>query len=71
VLLLTDGILEARAPDDTTFGLERVIDIIRLYRRDTADQIVDNLYHAVRAFCHNQPQIDDMTAVVIKVQEAP
>jgi serine phosphatase RsbU (regulator of sigma subunit) len=67
VVLLTDGIAEARAPDQTPFGLERVIDVVRYYRADNARQIVDNLYHAVRAFSHNAPQRDDITAVVLKV----
>jgi serine phosphatase RsbU (regulator of sigma subunit) len=71
LLLLTDGVVEARAPDGTAFGLERAIDIVRVYRRDTAAQIVSNLYHAVRAFAHNQPQVDDITAVVIKSREVP
>jgi phosphoserine phosphatase RsbU/P len=70
VLLLTDGVLEARAPDDTLFGFQRAIDVVRVYRSDTAARIVDNLYHAVRAFSHNSPQVDDITAVVIKVREA-
>jgi serine phosphatase RsbU (regulator of sigma subunit) len=69
VLFLTDGVLEARAPDNTVFGFQRAIDIVRVYRRDTAAQIVSNLYHAVRAFSHNNPQVDDITAVVIKLQE--
>src|SRR5207247_2298856 len=50
VLLLTDGVVEARAPDGTAFGFQRAIDVVRVYRRETAAQIVDNLYHAVRAF---------------------
>jgi serine phosphatase RsbU (regulator of sigma subunit) len=71
VLLLTDGLVEARAPDGTAFGVQRAIDVVRVYRRETAAQIVDNLYHAVRAFSHNHPQVDDITAVVIKVREFP
>jgi serine phosphatase RsbU (regulator of sigma subunit) len=69
VLLLTDGVIEARSPDDTAFGFQRAIDIVSLYRKDTAAQIVYNLFHAVRAFSHNLPQADDITAVVIKVLE--
>jgi serine phosphatase RsbU (regulator of sigma subunit) len=67
VILLTDGVVEARAPDNTPFGTQRVFEIIRLYRADPARLIVANLYHAVRAFTHNAPQVDDITAVVIKV----
>ncbi len=67
VLFLTDGILEARAPDGTPFQPERVLDLVRYYREGSAMQIIDNLYHAVRAFTHNGPQTDDITAVVLKV----
>jgi serine phosphatase RsbU (regulator of sigma subunit) len=70
VLLLTDGVIDARAPDGTSFGSQRAIDIVHAYRWDTAAEIVFNLYHAVRAFAHNQPQLDDITAVVIKSLEA-
>jgi PAS domain S-box-containing protein len=70
VLLFTDGILEARAPDGTVFGVERGLAIVRIYRNDPASEIVRNLYHAVRAFTLEGPQADDMTAIVIKVNTA-
>jgi sigma-B regulation protein RsbU (phosphoserine phosphatase) len=71
VLLVTDGVVEARAPDGTVFGLQRSVDILRVYRLATARQIVDNLYHAVRAFSRDRPQYDDITATVIKVGGRP
>lgn len=67
VLLLSDGVIEALAPDGTPFGSSRAVSIVRVYRDDPAARIVDNLYHAVRAFSQNEPQFDDITAVVIKV----
>ena len=67
LLLLTDGIVEARAPDGTLFGAQRAVDIVRVYRRDPAARIVENLYQAVRAFTHAGPQADDITAIVVKV----
>ncbi len=67
VLFLTDGVTEARDPDGTAFGTKRVLDLVRVYRASTARQIVDNLYHAVRAFARNEPQVDDITATVLKV----
>ncbi len=67
VVLVSDGILEARAPQETMFGTERMLDIVRVYREESALQIVDNLYYAVRGFCQGTPQIDDITAVVLKV----
>jgi sigma-B regulation protein RsbU (phosphoserine phosphatase) len=71
VLFLTDGVTEAQAPDGTPFRCERALDIIRVYHRDSAQQIVTNLYHAVRAFSHNRPPRDDITAVVTKVGPVP
>ena len=67
VLLLTDGIVEARAPDGSIFGTQRTLDLVRVYRDLPAREIVNNLYFAVRAFAQDQPQYDDITATVIKV----
>lgn len=67
VLFFTDGIVEARSPDNTAFGTQRALDITRVYRRDPAFLIVDNLYNAVRAFSQQLPQRDDITVVVLKV----
>jgi len=71
VLFLTDGIVEARAPDGAVFGTQRTLDLVRVYRRAPARELVDNLYYAVRAFAQDQPQYDDITATVIKVGNKP
>jgi sigma-B regulation protein RsbU (phosphoserine phosphatase) len=68
VLLLTDGLADARGPDGQPFGTERVLRLARHYRRDPARVLVRNLYHAVTSFTHNLPQDDDLTAVVLKVE---
>jgi sigma-B regulation protein RsbU (phosphoserine phosphatase) len=70
VLLLTDGVLEARAPNGVAFGEKRTLDTARVYHTDTARQLVSNLYHTVRAFSRNGPQQDDITAVTIKANLA-
>jgi PAS domain S-box-containing protein len=67
VLFLTDGVVEARDPEGSAFGTRRALDVVRHYRDRPAQQIVDNLYHAVRAFSRNEPQVDDITATIIKV----
>jgi serine phosphatase RsbU (regulator of sigma subunit) len=71
VILFTDGLVDTRAPDGTPFGTQRALGIVRCYRRDGAQQIVNNLYHAARAFAQNQPQLDDITAIVIRVDPGP
>lgn len=67
ILLMTDGVDEAAAPDGTPFGISRAIEVLRIYRHLPADQMVSNLFHAVRAFTQNKRQRDDITAVVVKV----
>jgi serine phosphatase RsbU (regulator of sigma subunit) len=66
VLLMTDGILEATAPDDTTFGHQRALRALRLNRDRPSEQIVEAIYLAAREFCSYAPQTDDMTVVVVK-----
>jgi PAS domain S-box-containing protein len=67
VLLLTDGIDEAMSPDQSIFGIERALAIIRANSHRNAREIVEALFDGVREFSHNTPQLDDATAVVIKV----
>jgi PAS domain S-box-containing protein len=68
VLLVTDGIEESMSPEDEMFGLERALDVVRAQRDRPAHEIVTALYRAVREFSKNTPQIDDVTAIVIKVK---
>ena len=66
ILLLTDGIEEASSPAGTLFGLERILATVRSNRSKPAQEIVQTLYETVRAFSDNAPQVDDITAIVIK-----
>jgi sigma-B regulation protein RsbU (phosphoserine phosphatase) len=69
ILLVTDGVADARAPDGTPFGVQRTLDLVRSYRQQSAREIVENIYHGVRAFAQNLPQYDDITATVVKVAD--
>jgi sigma-B regulation protein RsbU (phosphoserine phosphatase) len=71
LVLLTDGIVEAPDPMRHTFTPGRVLDLVRVYRTAGARAIASNLFHAVRAFAQNHPQLDDITALVIKAGEGP
>jgi len=68
VLLLTDGIEEAMSPDDTFFGVNQILDVVRAHSERTAGEIVEALYRAVGEFSHGLPQLDDVTVVVVKVK---
>jgi serine phosphatase RsbU (regulator of sigma subunit) len=70
LLLLTDGIVEAHSTDSELFGAPRVLEFLQAHVHETARQIVDGLYAAVRAFCKSKSPLDDMTAIVVKVNSA-
>ncbi len=63
----TDGIFEAAAADGTEFGAKRLCDVVDQNRKRTAREIVDAIFDAVIAFRGAGPQVDDMTAVAVKV----
>jgi len=65
--LLTDGIVEAENPGQEFFGVERTITYIREHRGESASEIVNGLYRAVRKFSDGMPQSDDVTAVICKI----
>jgi serine phosphatase RsbU (regulator of sigma subunit) len=67
VFLLTDGITEARAPDDRLLGVAPALETIHTHWQRPAREILDQLYLAVGDFRGPASQQDDMTAVVIKV----
>ena len=69
VVLLTDGVLEAMAPNQDFFGEDRTLEVVRGNVTRSANEIVDAIIQAVADFRGNIQQDDDITAVVIKVVE--
>ena len=67
VLLLTDGIVEAFAPDGGVFGSDRALEVAVRHRHEPAAAVAEALLGAVEAFC-GPAQADDQTAVVIKAE---
>jgi sigma-B regulation protein RsbU (phosphoserine phosphatase) len=67
LLLLTDGILEATSPEGKLFGMDRVLESIRAAQTCNAAGIIDRLFKTVREFCGTDKLLDDMTAIVIRV----
>jgi PAS domain S-box-containing protein len=65
--LLTDGITETERPDQNFFGMESAREFIRSHRHESAQEIVNGLYRAVREFSDGLAQTDDITAVVCKI----
>jgi serine phosphatase RsbU (regulator of sigma subunit) len=66
VLLLTDGVVEASRPDDTFFGVDRALGIVRAHQAESAQDIVRALHAGVHDFTGQRGHLDDITAIVIK-----
>ena len=66
LLLMTDGVYEARAPEGGEFGEARVLDLVRRERACRATYIVRKLLAAVCLHCGPDGAEDDMTVVVLK-----
>jgi serine phosphatase RsbU (regulator of sigma subunit) len=70
LILYTDGVTEATAPDGSLFGINRLIDtaVNGAMRADArADAMVQRLESALSEFQHGQKQKDDQTIMVIKL----
>lgn len=66
VVLLTDGIPEARSNGYEFFGTRRTIDVLASVCRKSAGEIIATLLVTVSDFTKDAIQRDDMTVVVVK-----
>lgn len=76
LVLFTDGITEARAPEgekaaeDKLFGEDRLVQVIKDTANLSAREIQSAILQAVSAHTQNTPHGDDITLVIIKRREA-
>ena len=67
----TDGIFEANNPEGAEFGARRLCEVVDKNRALPARAIVDAIFDAVTMFRDSATQLDDMTAVAVKVSRLP
>jgi sigma-B regulation protein RsbU (phosphoserine phosphatase) len=67
VIILSDGITEAQNIEEVEFGYERVLDIIYRNQEATSKCILEQLFQEVSSYTQNQPQQDDITGIICKV----
>ncbi len=65
-LLLSDGYLEAMAPDNSQFGMDRTMQAVRSSMHGTAADILAAINQATKEFARGRPFGDDQTAVIVK-----
>jgi serine phosphatase RsbU (regulator of sigma subunit) len=67
IVMATDGIWEARGPDDEMFGKDRLYKIIRQNASASANEIQHAIFEALQRFRKDAKLEDDMTLVVVKI----
>lgn len=69
IVLYTDGVTEVFNGHDELFGEDRLKKIISDHKDQSAKEIKNHIIDAVRAFAPDTEQQDDITLVVIKVEQ--
>jgi len=71
VVFCSDGIMEAVNAAGEQFGYERTTEVIRRACQEglSAEATIDRILREVNAFRGNTPQADDMTCVVVRVED--
>jgi sigma-B regulation protein RsbU (phosphoserine phosphatase) len=69
LVLYTDGISEAMTHKEEEWGEERMIAAARRVKGQPASHVLSKLFAAVDAFTAGAPQHDDMTLLVLKLEE--
>jgi ketosteroid isomerase-like protein len=69
VVMYTDGVTEARSTADEEFGEERLIASLESTRDAAAVDVLGGVLTAVRRFCTNAEQSDDITSTVTRYRQ--
>jgi serine phosphatase RsbU (regulator of sigma subunit)/energy-coupling factor transporter transmembrane protein EcfT len=68
-LFFTDGVSEAMDAEGECFGESRLVTFLAENADRTPEEIRDRLMEEVAAFVHGEPQHDDLTMVILKIDE--
>ena len=61
LVLFTDGVSDARSPDDARLGEDRVLDTIRAHRDASPSEILERVIEVLDAHASDEPRRDDLT----------
>ena len=69
MFLYTDGVTEAVNEKDEEFGTSRLQDILNRETDASADALIEAVVREIKQFAGALEQFDDITMVVLKVNE--
>jgi anti-anti-sigma regulatory factor len=67
LFLFTDGLTERQNRSGGHFGNRRLIEAVQARYSHGAQQMLEHIFHEVKAFAQGKRPSDDMTAVIVKV----
>ena len=69
VVFYTDGIVEAMNKQEEMFGFERLLEVVQDCKAIMADSLLKEILDRVNAFVGGAAQHDDLTIIVVNVEE--
>jgi sigma-B regulation protein RsbU (phosphoserine phosphatase) len=69
VVFYTDGIVEAMNEQEEIFGFERLLEVVQGAKSMSADSLLKEILERVNEFVGGAAQHDDLTVIVISVEE--
>lgn len=69
LVFYTDGFTEARNNNDEEFGESRLLQTVAMAKEKSSEQIINAVVHETKIFIGDVQQHDDMTMVVVKVEQ--
>ena len=70
-LLFTDGISEAMNARDDLFGESRLGRLVETHAHLPSEELRERVLRDIAAFVGDAPQHDDMTMILLKIDELP
>ncbi|TAE18261.1 MAG: hypothetical protein EAZ95_04915 [Bacteroidetes bacterium] len=67
-VLYTDGVIDARNPEQDEYGYERLHDCVHQNAQDSPTVLLQKMQTDWEAFAQGTPQYDDYTALVLKIE---
>jgi sigma-B regulation protein RsbU (phosphoserine phosphatase) len=66
LIMFSDGVTDAVAPDGSDFGMDRLLAVAANHRADTPKTLMARLLGTVQDFVGPAPPIDDVTVAVTR-----
>ncbi|HSX27132.1 MAG TPA: SpoIIE family protein phosphatase [Chlamydiales bacterium] len=69
LLIYTDGVIEAHDPEDHLFGKKRLHEFLLRKKKESSQQIIDQLIEEIHLYAQGVPQHDDITLLSFKIEK--